>query len=273
MLDESRIAFLGSGAMGEAMIKGLLAQHLTTPDQIVASDPVAARRDQIESAYGVNVTDDNAGAAREADIVVLSVKPQILAKAGSSLAGQVRSDALVISIIAGASIRTLRETLAHKAIVRCMPNTPAQVGMGVTVWSATPEVSEHQRAQTGALLGALGLELSVEEEHYLDAATGLTGSGPAYVLLLLEAMIDAGVHVGFARPDAERMVVQLFAGTVKMAQESGLHPAELKNRVTSPAGTTAAGLYELEAASVRAVMIRAVEAAYRRSQALGADQK
>lgn len=273
MLSESRIAFIGSGAMGEAMIKGLLAQKLTTPDKIIASDPIAQRRTQIEAGYGVEVTDDNTDAATHADIVVLSVKPQVLAKAGQSLAGRMRPDALALSIIAGASIRTLQTTLRHDAIVRCMPNTPAQVGMGVTVWAATPEVSARQREQTALLLGALGLELSVDDEHYLDAATGLTGSGPAFVLLFIEALIDAGVHVGFARADAQRMVLQLLNGTVRMAQETGVHPAELKNRVTSPAGTTAAGLFELEAAGMRATMIRAVDAAYRRSQALGAEQQ
>ncbi|MEX1019059.1 MAG: pyrroline-5-carboxylate reductase [Litorilinea sp.] len=272
-LESSRIAFIGSGKMGEAMIKGLLTRKLTAPDGIIASDPVAQRRTQMEATYGVATTDDNGGAVAQADIVVLSVQPQVLARAGDSLAGQIPPDAVVLSIIAGASISTLRRALGHDAIVRCMPNTPAQVGMGVTVWTATPEVSARQREQTALLLGALGLELRVDDEHYLDAATGLTGSGPAFVLLLLEAFIDAGVHVGFARADAQRMVYQLMAGTLQMAQETGLHPAELKNRVTSPAGTTAAGLFELEAAGVRATMIRAVEAAYQRSVALGAAQK
>lgn len=271
-LETSRIAFIGSGAMGEAMIKGLLSQGLTQPAMIVASDPVAQRREHMQTTYGVEVTDSNSRAVADADIVVLSVKPQVLARAGESLMGRIQPHAMVLSIIAGASIRTLCGALQHKAVVRCMPNTPAQVGMGVTVWAATPEVSEEQRAGTALLLGALGLQLGVDDEHYLDAATGLTGSGPAFVLLLLESLIDAGVHVGFARGDAQRMVYQLVAGTLHMAQETGLHPAELKNRVTSPAGTTAAGLFELEAAGTRAILIRAVEAAYERSQALGAAQ-
>jgi pyrroline-5-carboxylate reductase len=273
MLEESQIAFIGSGKMGEAIIKGLLDQKLIQPEFIVASDPIAARRAHMETVYGVEITDDNAGAAAQADIVVLSVQPQVLTRAGASLAGRLKSGALALSILAGVSIQTLQRALHHEAIVRCMPNTPAQIGMGVTVWTATPEVTSRQREQAATLLGALGLELSVDDERYLDAATGLTGSGPAFVLLLLESLIDAGVHVGFARTDAQRMVLQLMAGTVRMAQESGLHPAELKNRVTSPAGTTAAGLFELEAAGVRAAMIRAVEAAYHRSQALGAEQK
>lgn len=273
MLQDSRIAFIGSGKMGEAMIKGLLAQNLTPPEHIIASDPVAQRRTQIEAAYGVGTTADNGAAVENADVVVLSVTPQVLARAGDALAGRIPNTAVVLSIIAGASIRTLCSTLQHDAVVRCMPNTPAQVGMGVTVWTATDAVSARQREQTAALLGALGLELSVDDEHYLDAATGLTGSGPAFVLLLLESFIDAGVHVGFTRADAQRMVYQLLEGTVQMAQQSGLHPAELKNRVTSPAGTTAAGLFELEAAGTRATIIRAVEAAYQRSRALGAEQK
>lgn len=273
MLNQSRIAFIGSGAMGEAMIKGILDQKLVAPQNIVASDPLPQRRTQMEAGYGVETTDDNAEAVADADVVVLSVKPQVLARAGQSLSGRLKPDAVALSIIAGASIRSLQLALHHQAVVRSMPNTPAQVGMGVTVWMATPEVSARQREQIALLLGALGLELSVAEEHYLDATTGLTGSGPAFILLMLESLIDAGVQIGFNRNDAQRMVYQLFAGTVKMAQESGLHPAELRNRVTSPAGTTAAGLYELEAAALRATLIRAVDAAYQRSRELGAQQK
>jgi pyrroline-5-carboxylate reductase len=139
----------------------------------------------------------------------------------------------------------------------------------MTVWTATPAVSEAQRQETRLILGALGEEIAVEDEHYLDAATGLSGSGPGFVFLLLEALIDAGVQVGFSRADAQKMVLQTVEGSVALARASGLHPAELRNRVTSPAGTTAAGLFELEAAGVRAALIRAVVAAYARSRELG----
>jgi pyrroline-5-carboxylate reductase len=151
-----------------------------------------------------------------------------------------------------------------------MPNTPAQVGKGITVWIATPAVPPEQCEQTRAILEAMGEQVQVEDEHYLDLATGLNGSGPGFVLLLLEALIDAGVHVGFSRPDAQRIALQTVEGTAALVRATGLHPAELRNRVTSPAGTTAAGLYELEAGGVRAAILRAVQAATQRSQELGA---
>ncbi len=270
MAEQARIAFIGSGAMGEAMIKGLLAQGVVTPAQLVAGDPVPARRAAITQAYGVATTDDNHAAVADADVVVLSVKPQVLPKVMAELQGRIPPQALVLSIVAGVPLATLCAGLDHERVVRTMPNTPAQVGKGVTVWTATAAVSRAQRHLTESILAALGEQLAVEDEHYLDAATGLSGSGPGFVLLLIEALIDAGVHVGFARADAQRMVLQTVEGTVALMRESGLHPAELRNRVTSPAGTTDAGLVELEGSGVRAALLRAVDAAYRRSQVLGA---
>lgn len=270
MAEQARIAFIGSGAMGEAMIKGLLAQGVVTPAQLVAGDPVPARRAAITQAYGVATTDDNHAAVADADVVVLSVKPQVLPKVMAELQGRIPPQALVLSIVAGVPLATLCAGLDHERVVRTMPNTPAQVGKGVTVWTATAAVSRAQRHLTESILAALGEQLAVEDEHYLDAATGLSGSGPGFVLLLIEALIDAGVHVGFARADAQRMVLQTVEGTVALMRESGLHPAELRNRVTSPAGTTDAGLVELESSGVRAALLRAVDAAYRRSQVLGA---
>lgn len=270
MLQSNKVAFIGSGAMGEAMIKGLLARALIRPEQITASDPIEARRQTIARDYGVRTTGDNQEAVDQADVVVLSIKPQVLGKVLPGLGGKIRRDALVLSIIAGAPIATLAAGLGHDRIVRTMPNTPAQVGKGMTVWTATPAVSEAQRQETRLVLGALGEELAVDDEAYLDAATGLSGSGPGFVFLLLEALIDAGVQVGFSRDDAQKMVLQTVEGSVALVRSTGLHPAELKNRVTSPAGTTAAGLFELEAAGVRAALIRAVVAAFERSRELGA---
>lgn len=270
MLQSSKIAFIGSGAMGEAMIKGMLAQELVRPDQITAADPVEARRQAMARDYAVNTTADNQEAVDRAGVVVLSIKPQVLGKVLPILGGKLQRDALVLSIIAGAPISALASGLGHDRIVRTMPNTPAQVGKGMTVWTATPAVSEAQRQETRLILGALGEEIAVEDESYLDAATGLSGSGPGFVFLLLEALIDAGVQIGFSRADAQKMVLQTVEGSVALVRSSGLHPADLKNRVTSPAGTTAAGLYELEAAGVRAALIRAVAAAHARSRELGA---
>jgi pyrroline-5-carboxylate reductase len=270
MADIQRITFIGSGAMGEAMIKGIVAQGVVTAPQIMASDPVAARREQMKSQFGISATDSNLNAVHDADVVVLSVKPQVLPKVMAELKGQIPPAALILSIVAGVPIATMQRGLEHDRIVRTMPNTPAQVGKGMTVWVATPAVSAEQRKQTQQILNALGEQVMVEDEHYLDMATGLSGSGPGYVLLIIEAMIDAGVQIGFSRADAQKIVLQTLDGTVELVRNTGLHPAELKNRVTSPAGTTAAGLFELEQSGLRASIIRAVEAAYHRSEALGA---
>ena len=270
MLRHSRIAFVGSGAMGEAIIKGLLSEGVVAAENMVAGDPVPARREYIEAIYGVPTTADNVTAATDADIVILCVKPQVSGSVLSQLRGNIPDGCLVLSIMAGVSVQTLRDGLQHERIVRSIPNTPAQIGMGATVWAATPQVTEQQREQTAEILSALGEHISVSDEHYLDMATGLSGSGPGFVFLLVEAMIDAGVQIGFGRQDAEKLVLQTIEGSVGLMRATGSHPAELRNRVTSPAGTTAAGLYELEAGGVRATMQRAVRAAYLRSEQLGA---
>ena len=269
MLEFDKIAFIGCGVMGEAIIKGILDKGLTTPERIIASDPWEPRRLHMESVYGIRMTHNNREAVKDADIVILSIKPQTLAKVTADLHSKIDPGALVLSIIAGVRVSTLRSALFHDRIVRAMPNTPAQIGMGMTVWTPTVEVSPEQVQQTEAILGALGEQLQVEEEGYLDMATGLSGSGPGFVLLLVEAMIDAGVHMGFPRRDAEAMVLQTIGGSIELMRQTGLHSAELKNRVTSPGGTTAAGLYELEKAATRAILSRAIFAAYRRSQELG----
>ena len=270
MTEMQRITFIGSGAMGEAMIKGMVAQDVVQAANITASDPVAARREQMKSQFGIMTSESNRSAVQDADVVILSVKPQILPKVLAELKGQIPPSAFVLSIVAGVPIATIQSGLGHDRIVRTMPNTPAQVGKGMTVWVATPAVSPEQRNQTEAILRALGEQVMVEDEHYLDMATGLSGSGPGYVFLIIEAMIDAGVHIGFSRADALKIVLQTIDGSVELVRSTGLHPAELKNRVTSPAGTTAAGLYELEQSGIRAAILRAVEAATRRSEELGA---
>lgn len=270
MFNLNRIAFIGSGVMGEAMIKGLLSLGLTTPDRIIASDPWVERLEILSQAYGIETTPDNQLAVRGADIVVLSIKPQSLPKVGKDLHSKISPDALVLSIIAGAPISTLQNKLFHDRIVRAMPNTPAQLGKGMTVWTATSAVTAAQLSHTATILGAMGEHLQAEEESFLDMATGLSGSGPGFIMLIIEAMIDAGVQMGFSRRDAEKLVLQTIDGSVALLRTSGKHSAELKNQVTSPGGTTAAGLYQLEKASVRATISDAIFAAYRRSQELGA---
>ena len=269
VLSDSNVAFIGAGAMASAMIGGLLARHDVEPGGIIASDRHQGRLDAVGGQFGVRTTLDNLAAARQAHVVVLSVKPQVLPAVLAELRGAVEPGALVVSIVAGATIASIATGLGHRSIVRTMPNTPAQVGEGMTVWTATPEVSEAQREQAGAIVAALGRQLFVEEEKFLDMATAISGSGPAYVFLMMEALIDAAVHLGFSRDAAREMVVQTIRGAAIYAEHQPVHPAELRNRVTSPGGTSADALYQLEKGGFRTVMSDAVLAAYERSVALG----
>jgi pyrroline-5-carboxylate reductase len=273
MLTNTKIAFVGSGVMAEAMIKGLLRDKLVTPDQLIASGPRTERGETLQERYQIPHTTDNRAAAQGRDIVVLGVKPQASGIVLPELRGAVRPDALLLSIVAGVPVQVMANVTGHDPIVRAMPNTPAQIGEGITVWMATKNVTDDQLAQTNAILGALGESLRVDEEHYLDMATALSGTGPAYVLLFMEAMIDAGVHMGFSRRIAERLVLQTFSGTVEYARQSPRHPATLRNEVTSPGGTSAEAIYQLEKGGLRTVVSRAVWAAYQRSVALGEGQR
>jgi pyrroline-5-carboxylate reductase len=269
MLSDSTLAFLGSGTMAESMIKGMLTQKLTEARRITASGPRAERGQELRGRYGVRTTTDNVAAAQGANVVIFSVKPQMLPKVLKEVGGKIAPDALVISIVAGMQIKRIREALGVQAVVRAMPNTPAQIGRGMTVWTATEAVDEQHRQQTQAILGCLGKELYVEVEDELNMATALSGTGPAYTFLFMEALIDAGVHLGFSRRVAQELVLQTMEGAVAIARESGLHPTELRNRVTSPGGTSAAALYQLEKGALRTVISKAVWAAYQRSKLLG----
>ena len=214
VLNDLNVAFIGAGAMASAMIGGLLARHDMEQDEIVASDRHQERLDAVGGQFGVRTTLDNREATLNAQVIVLAVKPQVLPGVLTELRGAraIDSGALVVSIVAGATIASISTGLGHRAIVRTMPNTPAQVGEGMTVWTATPEVSEVQREQAGAIVAALGRQLFVEEERFLDMATAISGSGPAYVFLMMEALIDAAVHLGFSRDAAREMVVQTIRG-------------------------------------------------------------
>jgi len=269
MLIDTTLSFIGSGQMAEAMIKGILTHHLIEAEDIFASGPRPERAQELRGRYGVRAVTDNQEAAQAGKIVVLSVKPQTLPKVMAEIHDNLAPHDLVISIVAGMRISVIRRGLGVETIVRSMPNTPGQIGEGMTVWTATEAVDENQHRQAQAILGALGKEIYVSDERYLDMATALSGTGPAYVLLFMEALIDAGVHMGFSRRIAQELVYQTIAGTVAIANETGLHPTELRNRVTSPAGTTAAALYQLEKGGLRTVISKAVWAAYQRSKALG----
>ncbi len=267
-----RIAFVGSGVMGEAMVAGMLAQALVDPGQIVASHPRADRRVQLVERYGIQVAEANLDAATNADLVVLTIKPQVLAPVMRQLKGHLRDDQVVISILAGTTFKKLETGLDHDALVRVMPNTPAQIGQGMLVWTSTPSVTEERMEQVRSVLGALGRELWVETEKYVDMATALSGTGPTYVFLMMEALIDAGVHMGFPRRIAEEIVLQTVSGSVEFARDSGKHMAELRNMVTSPGGTSAEAIYQMEKGSLRTICSKAVYAAFQRTQELAKNE-
>lgn len=262
-------AFLGAGMMGEAMIAGLLKQRLVAPARIAATARRSERRDELQARHGIRATGDNRAAAEGADVIVFSLKPQTLPKVLPLLSGALRPDALALSIVAGATLSTFEEGLAHGAVVRAIPNTPSQIDEGITVWTATPAATEAQRRTAAAILAALGREHFVDDEKYLDMATALSGTGPAFCFLFAEALIDAGVHLGFSRRVAEELVLQTLHGSVLFAMQSGRHLAELRNMVTSPGGTSAEALHALERGGLRTVVADGVWAAYRRTRELG----
>ncbi len=263
------VGLIGGGFMGGAIIDAIVRNGLVRPTDVIVSDVAAQRREQLASEYGVLVTDDNAHAARSSDICILAIKPQDFSKAALTLQGHLSADQTLVSIMAGVKLDTLTAGLVHRAVVRVMPNTPAYVGAGVGVWTATPEVSPIGRERVAQVLQAMGREIFVEDEKYVDVATAISGSGPGFVFLLIEAMIDAAVHIGMPRAQATPMVIQTFLGSAQLAAEMDKHPAELRNMVTSPGGTTAEGLLAMERAGMRAAMVDAVVAAYEKTKALG----
>jgi pyrroline-5-carboxylate reductase len=268
-LVDRTIATVGSGVMAEAMIVGLLRGNLVTPEQVIASHPRAERRDELERTHRIRTTASNVDAVDAADVVILAVKPQTLGRVGREIGPHLRQGQLVLSVLAGPTTAALVTVLGHDQVVRAMPNTPARIGSGMTVWYATPASTDQQRAQAKALLGALGAELEVEDEKWVAMATAVSGTGPAYVFLVMEAMIDAAVHLGFPRHVAHDIVIETLEGSTRFAKQSGDHPAVLRNMVTSPAGTSAAAIHELESGRLRTVLSEAVWAAFRRTVELG----
>ena len=267
-LRESTLTVVGAGVMAEAIIAGVLERQLVPAASIVASHPREDRRRALAEKYGIQVTADNAEAARRGDVVVLGIKPQVMASVLKELRGSLAPEKLLISIIAGATTQSLRQGLNHSALVRVMPNTPAQISEGVNVWYATPETTETQREQARALLGALGHELQVGDERFVAMATAVSGTGPTYVFMVMEALIDSAVHLGFPRHIAHDLVLETLKGSVAFAERTQKHPAQLRDMVTSPGGTSAAAFYELERGRLRTVLADAVWAAYRRTMSL-----
>ncbi len=268
-----RLGFIGAGVMAESMIAGLLGKGIVQPGQIVASHPRPDRQAQLAERFAIRVVGTNLEATALADLVFLTVKPQVLTTVMAELKGNLAPGQVVISILAGASLASLQRGLDHDALIRVMPNTPAQVGQGMSVWCGTHHVPDDRRDQVRATLASLGKEIQVDTEKYVDMATALSGTGPTYVFMMMEALIDAGVHMGFPRRLAEEIVLQTVSGSVEFARHSGKHMAELRNMVTSPGGTSAEAIYQMEKGGLRTVLSRAAFAAYQRTQTLSAEQE
>lgn len=265
---QMRVAIVGAGVMAEAMIAGLLADRVPAA-QVAASHPRRDRRETLAGRHGIRVVGRNRDAVAGAGIVVLAVKPQMLASVMREVGPALSDDQVVLSIVAGATLRTLSTGLQHAAVVRAMPNTPAQIRRGIAVWAASSACSAAQRDTARTVLKALGEEKEVADEEFVAMATALSGTGPTYLFAVMEALIDAGVHLGFPRELAHDLVAATLVGSAEFAARSELHPAQLRNAVTSPGGTSAAAIYELEKGRLRTVLSDAVWAAYRRTQELG----
>ncbi|MDE2938783.1 MAG: pyrroline-5-carboxylate reductase [Chloroflexota bacterium] len=264
-----RLAFIGGGTMAEAILGGVLAADLAQPGEVAIGEPIPQRRDYLSERYGVNTYQDNVETAEGADLVVMAVKPQDLPHVFEQLGGKLDKKQSALSIAAGAKMSTLAQGLAHESIIRVMPNTPAQIGCGMSLWTCSEPVSDTHRDMARSMLGTVGEEIYVSDEKYLDMSTALSASGPAYVFMFVEALIDAGVYVGLPRDMARTLALQTVYGSVRLVMETGQHPGVLKDMVVSPGGTTAEGLQALERGGVPAAVVDAVNAAFLKSVRLG----
>ncbi|HYU32730.1 MAG TPA: pyrroline-5-carboxylate reductase [Thermoanaerobaculia bacterium] len=267
--EETRIGFVGSGVMAEVMIGGLLARGVTPPGHIWASGPRPERAEELRSRYGIGATTDNLEAVDHAEIVVLAVKPQTLPKVLRQLRDHIRPEHLVMSIIAGARMSVIGSGLEHPAIVRCMPNLPCQIHRGMTIWTATPEVSAPIRERVRHILQTMGKEIYVPDEVDVDRATAVNGTGPAIIAHFVKALEDAANFIGESRPLARESVLQTIIGTAELILASNRHVGELIDGVTSPGGTTSRALHVLHQGRFAAVLTDAIDAAYRRSVEMG----
>ena len=263
------IAFIGGGNMAEAILSAVLDKGLSQPQAILVSDISGTRRQHLKEKYGVAVTGDNRQVVGRGEVVVLAIKPQNLAEVMAELNGQLTQKQLVLSIIAGARIDTIRHGLSHNRVVRAMPNTPAQIGAGMSVWAATLEVTEVQKKWAGSILGAMGREIYVDDEKYIDMATAVSGSGPAYVFLFMEALVEAAVRIGLPPAMAQELVLETVLGSGRFVQMSKQPLAGLRRMVTSPGGTTAEALLRLEKGEFSELIRQAVMAAYNKAKSLG----
>lgn len=267
-----KLGIIGGGVMGETLLSRLIAQNIYQPAEIIVSEPNPQRRSSLAQQYGIQVTTENRQVVQQAAVLLLAVKPQVFNQIATELAAVVAQlvnpQPLVISILAGIPLNQLEAAFPQLPVIRAMPNTPATVGAGMTAIAPGIHASDRHQETAQQLFAAVG-EVVVVPEALMDAVTGLSGSGPAYVAIMVEALTDGGVAAGLPRAIAAQLALQTVRGTVQLLQETNLHPAELKDRVTSPGGTTIAGVAELERAGFRASLIAAVQAATKRSQELG----
>ena len=260
------VTFIGGGVMAEALISGILDARVCV--RITVSEPIPERRQQLASSYGIAVVGDNIAGVEGADMIVLSIKPQQLDAVAEDLGRRDAELPVVVSIMAGVQSKTIRQKLGCARIVRVMPNTPAQIGLGASAWTASPAVGEEALTFTKTMLEAVGEQVYFEDEKMVDIATALSASGPAYVFVFIESLVDGAVQLGMPVSEARDLAIQMVLGSASLAKETGKHPAELRNMVTSPGGTTAAALHALECEGFRRASIEAVLAAHRRGEAL-----
>ena len=264
-----KIAFVGGGVMAEAIISGIVGAEVASPSDICVGEPSETRRDHLEEAYSIQTTPDNLEAIKGARLTVLAVKPQTLPYVYPQLRDGLTQDNTVVSIVAGATMSNLTSGLGHAPIIRVMPNTPAQIGAGMTMWIASDAVPKETVDTARSIVQTLGKEIYTNDEKMIDMATALSASGPAYVFLFIESLIDAGVYLGLSREVSWQLAIQTILGSTQLVQDTGIHPAELKDMVTSPGGTTIEALRAFEEGGFRALVFSAVDAAYEKSKALG----
>jgi pyrroline-5-carboxylate reductase len=264
-----KISFVGGGVMAEAILSGIVGAKVAPSSDICVGEPSENRRRHLEDTYSIRTTSNNLEAVEGAGLTVLAVKPQTLPYVYPELSGNLSADNTVVSIVAGATMSRLSSGLGHAAIIRVMPNTPGQIGAGMTMWMASDAVPKDTVDTARAIVQTLGKEIYTDDEKMIDMATALSASGPAYVFLFIESLIDAGVYLGLARDVSWQLAIQTVLGSTQLVADTGIHPAELKDMVTSPGGTTIEALRALEEGRFRALVLNAVNAAYEKSKALG----
>ena len=263
------IGFIGGGIMAEALISGILNSKSYQPSQINVSDPIKERIDELNKKYKINCSTDNKKVIRESTILIIAVKPQNIASVLSEIKTFGSPSQIIISIVAGATLTMLTSAIGHNSVVRVMPNTPAQIGSGMIVWASATGISAKQLPIISEIVQSLGNEIYFEDEKYIDMATAISASGPAYVAIIIESLIDSGVYIGLQRDIAKTLVMETFKGSLEYLDKTNIHPTKLRESVSSPGGGTVEAIKSLEENGIRAAFYKAIKAAYNKYQMLG----